>query len=440
MNNFEIIACDTDSIFFKKLDGASFSKEEIESLQSSLNSLYPSTIKWELNGYFPVIVSAASKNYLIRSEDGKIKFKGSALRDPKKQRGLLEFVQKFITLLSEDKESEIPELYNSYVREICNLKDIKRWTKKITITEKVLNPERTNEQKVYDAVKNIEGLQEGDKIQVYFRSDRSLALEKDFDGDYDQKGLLKSLHDSALIFEDLYPVREKLPNYALKRSQDALKSLLERPEEKYIANLPEPLKTLVMAQETIPKPNQVFRALSYFKPQETKVIIIGQDPYPNEEDACGLAFSVEHEKYPPSLLNIFKELLRDVGLADGPNILRPKTGNLEPWAKQGVLLLNSILTTEKGKSLAHKGLGWEQITTKIIQRVLDYKNPVVIIAWGKYAQQKLQDLKIHDRVLLLTGGHPSPLNVSGGFFGGRYFSRANEFLKENKMQEINWKL
>lgn len=254
MNNFEIIACDTDSIFFKKPGGASFSKEEMEALQTSLNSLYPETIRWELNGFFPVIVSAAAKNYLIKSEDGKIKFKGSALKDPKKQRGLLEFVQKFIILLSEDKEDEIPELYNLYVREICKMPDIKRYTKKITITEKVLNPERTNEQKVYDAVKNIEGLQEGDKVQVYFKSDRSLGLEQNFDGDYDKKGLLKSLFDSALIFEAVYPVREKLMNYALKRSQDALKSLIEAPEP---VKVPEPLKIPENPVKSIIKRNNV---------------------------------------------------------------------------------------------------------------------------------------------------------------------------------------
>lgn len=245
MNNFEIIACDTDSIFFKKSGGASFSKEEMEALQTSLNSLYPETIRWELNGYFPVIVSAAAKNYLIKSEDGKIKFKGSALKDPKKEKALLDFIQRFIILLSEDKEDEVPSLYNNLVREICGLKDIGRYTKKITITEKVLNPERTNEQKVYDAVKNIEGLQEGDKVQVFFKSDRSLCLEKDFSGDYDQKGLLEKLFKSALIFENIYPVRERLLNYALKRSQDALKSVIESPEEKPKDTPQEPVTTPV---------------------------------------------------------------------------------------------------------------------------------------------------------------------------------------------------
>lgn len=255
MNNFEIIACDTDSIFFKKPDGASFSKDEIGALQTSLNSLYPETIRWELNGYFPVIVSAAAKNYLIKSENGKIKFKGSALLDPKKPQALREFIQKFITLLSEDKSDEIEALYNFYVKEICSLKDISRYSKRVTITDKILNPARTNEQKIYDAVKNIEGLQEGDRLKVFFKADRSLALEKDFNGDYDQKGLLEGLFKSSLIFEDLYPVREKLTNYALKRSQNALKSLIEAPEAPKVPDpptTPENALKSIITHENVP--------------------------------------------------------------------------------------------------------------------------------------------------------------------------------------------
>jgi len=184
----------------------------------------------------------------------------------------------------------------------------------------------------------------------------------------------------------------------------------------------------------LPTKDKVFRALTYFKPQQTKAIIIGQDPYPNPEDACGLAFSVEHNKPPASLKNIFKELKTDL------NINSPKTGNLEPWAKQGVLLLNSVLTTEKGKSGAHKNIGWEEITTNTIQKALDCKQPIVIIAWGFDAKKKLETLKLHDKVLVLTGGHPSPLNTSVSFLGGKYFSKANAFLNTNGIKEIDWRL
>lgn len=226
MNNFQIIACDTDSIFFKKPDGSSFSEEEIKTLQESLNSLYPSRIRWELNDYFPVIVTLKAKNYVTKTTNGKIKIKGSALKAVGKPTGLQEFIQKFTILLSEDKQHEIVDLYNKYVNEICHISDIKRWTKKITITDKVLNPERTNEQKVYDAVKHIEGLQEGDKVQVFFRADRSLCLEQDFNKDYDKDGLLDNLYKSALIFEAVYPVKEKLLNYKLKRNKEKLELLI----------------------------------------------------------------------------------------------------------------------------------------------------------------------------------------------------------------------
>lgn len=239
MNNFEIIACDTDSVFFKKPDGVSFSKEEIEALQNSLNSLYPQSIHWEINGYFPVIVSAAAKNYLIKSEDGKIKFKGSAIKATGKEQALREFIQTFIIRLSEDRESEIPELYNQYVKEICSITNISRFVSKKTVTASVLNPERTNERKILDALKGEE-LQEGDKVMLYFKADRSLCLEKNFNGDYDKKGLLEKLFKSALIFDQIYPVKEKLPNYALKRNQKALESFITGSEE--ISN-PIPLKT-----------------------------------------------------------------------------------------------------------------------------------------------------------------------------------------------------
>lgn len=194
------------------------------------------------------------------------------------------------------------------------------------------------------------------------------------------------------------------------------------------------LKALTEEPTTIPKRDLVFRCFHYFKPIDTKVIIIGQDPYPNSEDACGLAFSVEHNNYPPSLMNIFKELRNDLGYD------LPKTGNLEAWAKQGVLLINTILTTERGKSLAHEALGWENLTKNMINKILSKNHPVVIIAWGKYAQYQLTDLELHDKVLILKGAHPSPRSADRGFFGGKYFSKANEWLLKHGVNTINWKL
>lgn len=199
-------------------------------------------------------------------------------------------------------------------------------------------------------------------------------------------------------------------------------------------NIPQPLKELIEQKDTIPEQEKVFRAFSYFKPRDTKVIIIGQDPYPDKMDACGLSFSVDHPKIPPSLRNIFKELNNDL------DIPMPATGNLEPWAEQGVLLLNTILTTKRNKSLAHADMGWEEFTKNKVQKILDNKHPVVIIAWGKNAQGFVESLNKHEKCLVLTGAHPSPANLHGGFLGGKYFSKTNTFLKENCIEEIKWKL
>jgi uracil-DNA glycosylase len=184
----------------------------------------------------------------------------------------------------------------------------------------------------------------------------------------------------------------------------------------------------------LPKREDVFKALFLVKPEEVKVIIIGQDPYPNAKDAMGLAFSVPHNKIPASLRNVFKELSSDL------KIPIPKIGDLTPWADRGVLLLNSILTVEEGKSLSHANKGWEHITNNLIQKVIDKKNPIVIMAWGKYAQDKLNHLKLHDRVLVLKGGHPSPLNRANNFLGKKYFSEANNWLIKHTLDPINWSL
>lgn len=199
--------------------------------------------------------------------------------------------------------------------------------------------------------------------------------------------------------------------------------------------LPLMLEELLNQDTTIPSKDKVFRALQYFNPSETKVIIIGQDPYPNVDNANGLAFSVEkNQKLPQTLRNIFTELSNDLGIDNFD-------GDLEGWAKQGVLLLNSILTTEAGESGIHKGLGWEHVTDTFIQRAIDYNNPLVIIAWGEYAKEKLKSLKLRDRILILRGGHPSPSgNPQKNFFGGKYFSETNKFLRNHNIKEIDWKL
>jgi uracil-DNA glycosylase len=200
-----------------------------------------------------------------------------------------------------------------------------------------------------------------------------------------------------------------------------------------------PSKLLLNALESLdwshvlPSKDRVLRAFSYFNPEETRVIIIAQDPYPNRKDACGLAFSSEDRHIPASLKNIYKELINDL------DVLYPNTANLEPWAKQGVLLLNSVLTVQEGISASHAGIGWEELTTDVIRNLLKINKPLVIIAWGNYAKNKLDNLPINDKIhKVLTGSHPSPLSAYNGFFNQNYFSKTNEWLKYHGIKEINW--
>lgn len=165
-----------------------------------------------------------------------------------------------------------------------------------------------------------------------------------------------------------------------------------------------------------------------------KCVILGQDPYIQEQQAHGLSFSVRHGiKVPPSLLNIFKELKTDL------NIEPPTHGNLENWKNEGVLLLNRMLTVEAGKPLSHANIGWEEFTEEIIKLINDKLENVVFILWGKPAQQvkSLIDSKKH---LILTSVHPSPLSANKGFFGCRHFSKTNRYLEQHGKVPINWKL
>jgi uracil-DNA glycosylase len=182
-----------------------------------------------------------------------------------------------------------------------------------------------------------------------------------------------------------------------------------------------------------PALNDVFNALKYTPYSEVKVVIIGQDPYINHGEAHGLAFSVNPGvKIPPSLINIYRELQSDIGC----NI--PGHGCLTDWAKQGVLLLNTLLTVEHGKSRSHVGKGWETFTNRILELVDNKPTPVVFMLWGQYAQQKMLLIK-HKHHLLLLAAHPSPL-AGGRFFGCKHFSKANEFLLKHGMTKIDWEI
>ena len=177
-----------------------------------------------------------------------------------------------------------------------------------------------------------------------------------------------------------------------------------------------------------PSPNNIFRAFD-LPPEAVKVVLIGQDPYPNENDAMGLAFSVNRQTgpLPKSLQNIKKELKSDLGIEIS------ESGDLSPWQSEGVLLLNSILTTEPGKSAVHAGLGWEAFTTRVIRKLNDRK--VIFLLWGNFAQNYAHFVGENQKV---AGVHPSPLSAYKGFFGSKPFSAVNAKLIDLDLEPINW--
>ena len=178
----------------------------------------------------------------------------------------------------------------------------------------------------------------------------------------------------------------------------------------------------------------IFNALKQTSYKETKIVILGQDPYHGEGEAHGLSFSVqEGVKVPPSLQNIFKELYDDLGIKNENN------GDLTPWAKEGVLLLNSVLTVIKDKPASHKGLGWELLTDHIIKLLNLREEPIVFILWGNFARSK-KIFITNPNHLIIESTHPSPFSARNGFFGSRPFSKANNFLKKNKIKEVNFTL
>ncbi len=183
-----------------------------------------------------------------------------------------------------------------------------------------------------------------------------------------------------------------------------------------------------------PKGSEWFHALDTTPLDQVRVVILGQDPYHGESQAHGLCFSVRPGvQPPPSLLNIYKELHADLG------IMPPRHGHLEHWAKQGVLMLNAVLTVEAHRAASHQGKGWEKFTDEIIRQVNNLEPPVVFILWGAYAQKKAAFVE-GTRHLVIKSAHPSPLSAHNGFFGSRPFSRANAFLREHGQPEIDWRL
>ena len=180
-----------------------------------------------------------------------------------------------------------------------------------------------------------------------------------------------------------------------------------------------------------PKAENVFNSINQVPLEKIRVVIIGQDPYHEPNQAHGLSFSVENGvMLPPSLKNIFKEIEAETGVVN-------KSGNLIKWAKQGVLLLNTVLTVERGKANSHKNMGWENITTKIIQIINEQNTPIVFLLWGSQAQSFAKYLNNPNHIVLKCA-HPSPLSAFNGFFGCNHFVKANEFLTRHNVQPIDW--
>jgi uracil-DNA glycosylase len=202
----------------------------------------------------------------------------------------------------------------------------------------------------------------------------------------------------------------------------------------YYQRLQETLKEEYETQVIYPDKSDIYNALHLTSFEDTKVVIIGQDPYHGPGQAHGLSFSVKPGvKAPPSLQNIYKELHSDIGC------YIPNNGYLVEWAMQGVMLLNAVLTVRAGVPNSHKALGWEMFTDKVIETLNEREKPVVFILWGAYAQQK-QKLITSSHHFVIKSAHPSPFSANRGFFGSRPFSQANTFLREIGSEEIDWQI
>jgi len=203
-------------------------------------------------------------------------------------------------------------------------------------------------------------------------------------------------------------------------------------KKSYFSGLLEFIENEYNTKIIYPKIEDLFSAFNYCSYDNLKVVILGQDPYHGEGQANGLCFSVnKNVKPPPSLQNIFKELKSDIGLAIS------SSGDLTNWAKQGILMLNSVLTVEANKAGSHRDKGWEFFTDAVIKYISDNKQNIVFILWGNYAKEKRKLIDINKH-LILEAAHPSPFSAYSGFFGCKHFSKTNEFLLQNNILPISW--
>lgn len=218
-------------------------------------------------------------------------------------------------------------------------------------------------------------------------------------------------------------------------SNDWLPVVEEECGKEYYKNLYRFVKNEYATNVVYPPSEDIFTAFHLTPLSEVKVLILGQDPYHEPNQAHGLSFSVpvSQPKIPPSLQNIYKELKDDLGC------YIPNNGYLEKWAKQGVLMLNTVLTVRAGAANSHKGRGWEEFTDAIIRAVNAQDRPIVYMLWGSPAQKKMSMLD-NPKHLILTSAHPSPLSAYRGFFGCKHFSKCNEFLAKNNLDKIDWQI
>jgi uracil-DNA glycosylase len=210
------------------------------------------------------------------------------------------------------------------------------------------------------------------------------------------------------------------------------KVLSEEFEKPYFKKLAEFVKGEYKSKTVYPQPSRIFAAFNETPFDGVKVVILGQDPYHGANQANGLAFSVsEGIRTPPSLINIYKEIESDIGKKS------PSSGNLERWAKQGVLLLNATLTVQAGNAGSHQHQGWEEFTDAVIKVLNEKKEHLVFMLWGSYAQKKGEHID-KQKHLVLEAPHPSPFSADRGFFGSRHFSQANAYLVMHDIEPINW--
>lgn len=217
-------------------------------------------------------------------------------------------------------------------------------------------------------------------------------------------------------------------------SNDWLKPLSPEFKKPYYAKLYKTVKEEYSTHLIFPPADDIFNAFAFTPLSQVKVVILGQDPYHNNGQAHGLCFSVKPDvEIPPSLVNIYKELQDDCGC------YIPNNGYLEKWAREGVMLLNTVLTVRAHQANSHRGIGWEEFTDAAIRVLNEQDRPIVFMLWGRPAQLKKSMLN-NPKHLILEAPHPSPLSAYRGFFGCKHFSKANEFLKANGLEPIDWQI